>query len=162
MTPDAQELLAIAAHDIRNPLMCIEGYAQLLLRQDLPAEERAKLLERILSCSRFAGQIVGDVLDTSALDHGQLAVRKEAVALADVVAGALEALEHAASSRGVRVAFEGAAGALPVLADPARIQQVLHNLIGNALKHVQPETGRVAVRLREQGSELLVEVVDNG
>ena len=162
MTPDAQELLAIVAHDIRNPLMCIEGYAELLLSRDLTAAERAKLIARIVSCSRFAEQIVGDILDTSAMERGELAVRKEALSLADVVAEALDSMEHAASSRGVRLTFERGSVSLPVLADPGRIRQLLHNLVGNALKHVRTGSGLVTVRLEERDSDYVVEVVDNG
>lgn len=158
----AEELLAIAAHDLRNPLTCIEGYAQLLLSRELPPEERAKMLQRIVSCSRFAEQIVEDVLDASALDRGALPVRKSQVALPGVLRQALETMEPAAAVRGATLTLRCPQAPRAVLADAARIAQVVQNLVGNALKHLPAAGGRVEVSVDDRGLEIQIEVLDNG
>ncbi|MBI4345690.1 MAG: HAMP domain-containing histidine kinase [Elusimicrobia bacterium] len=159
---DPQELVAVVAHDLRNPLACIEGYAEFMMSRDLPAAERAKLLARILSCSRFMEQVIGDLLDLSAIEGGGFAVRKTQVRLSEVLAAAAESLAHSAESRGAALEVRGAPSAHWVQADPARIQQIVQNLVSNALKHVAQGTGRVEIVLHEFHDEFIIEVSDNG
>lgn len=158
----AEEMVSIVAHDLRNPLACIEGYTGLMLAKDMPQEERAKLLSRILSCSRFMEQIIEDLLDTAALERGELTVKKSQVQLPDLLHKALDAMSHSATSRRVTLSLSGTEVTLPVMGDASRLQQVVQNLVSNAIKHVPQGTGRVELRVHDLDRELVVEVSDNG
>lgn len=158
----AEELVALVAHDLRNPLACVEGYAQILLEKEHPLEERRQLLRRILSCSRFAEQIIEDLLDLSAIERGTLEVRTASVALAGVLRRALETLEHGASVKGARLSLACSAADDLVVADEGRLRQVLQNLVSNALKHLPAGRGLILVRAYAAGEEIVIEVQDNG
>lgn len=158
----AEELVSIVAHDLRSPLMCIAGTADLLMAKDRSPDERAKMLARILSCSRFMEQIIGDILDSAALERAELPMDKSSVTLPELLQKSLEVMEHSSAGRGVAVVLDASNARQPVLGDTVRLQQVLVNLLSNAIKHVEPGTGKVSVRLHDRGDELVVEVADNG
>ncbi|MBI5200917.1 MAG: HAMP domain-containing histidine kinase [Elusimicrobia bacterium] len=156
-----EELVSMVAHDLRNPIACIEGYTGLLMARDMPQAERAKLLSRILSCSRFMEQIIEDLLDTAAVERGEFTVKKSQLMLPELLQNALDTMAHTAESRKVILSLTGSA-THTVEGDAARLQQVVQNLVGNAIKHVSVGTGRVDVKLHDSGDELIVEVSDNG
>lgn len=162
MRSQAEELMQITAHDLRNPLSCIQGYTGMLLGKEMAEADRAKVLQRILSCSRFMEQIIEDILDTAAIERGEIELKKGQVLLPDLLRKSLELLDHTAASRRVSLSLEIGNAGDTALADPARILQVVQNLVSNAVKHVPAESGRVVVRLQEAGEELIVEVADNG
>lgn len=162
MRSQAEELMQITAHDLRNPLSCIQGYTGMLLGKEMAEADRAKVLQRILSCSRFMEQIIEDVLDTAAIERGEIELKKGQVLLPEVLGKSLELLEHTAASRRVSLSLELGNVTDTVMADPSRILQVVQNLVSNAIKHVQPDSGRVVVRLQAADDELVVEVADNG
>ena len=151
----------MVAHDLRNPIACIEGYTGLLMAKDMPQADRAKLLARILSCSRFMEQIIEDLLDTAAVERGEFTVKKSQLILPELLQKALDSMEHTATSRKVILSLSGTATAT-VEGDAARLQQVVQNLVSNAIKHVPQGTGRVEVKLHDAGEELIIEVADNG
>lgn len=157
-----EELLPIVAHDLRNPIACIQGYAELLLARDPSPAERKQMLDRIVSCSRFAERIVEDLLDAEAAERGELSVKPRQAPASGLLRRAVELAEHCAQAKGVRLTLRGPDVDAPVLADPARIVQVLQNLLANAIRHSEAGTGAVEVRLHEAGEELVVEVSDNG
>lgn len=156
-----EELVSMVAHDLRNPIACIEGYTGLLMAKDMPQADRLKLLARILSCSRFMEQIIEDLLDTAAAGRGEFTVKKTQVLMPELLQRAVDSMEHAASSRKVILSLSGSA-TNTVEGDAARLQQVVQNLVSNAIKHVPQGTGRVEVTLHDRESELVVEVSDNG
>lgn len=158
----ANELVSIVAHDLRNPLMCIGGTAGLLMAKDRSPAERSKMLARIVSCSRFMEQIIGDILDSAALERDDLPMDKSSVTLPELLQKSLELMEHSAAGRGAALVLAVSNVRHPVLGDAVRLQQVLVNLVSNAIKHVEPGTGKVSVRLHDLGAELVVEVSDNG
>lgn len=156
------ELLPIVAHDLRNPIACIQGYTELLLARESSPAERRTILDRILSCSRFAERIIEDLLDAEAIERGQLAVRTRQVLASSLMRRAVELAQHGAEAKGVRLVLRAPEADAPVLADPVRIVQVLQNLTANAIRHSEPGSGVVELRLHETGPELVFEVSDNG
>jgi signal transduction histidine kinase len=141
-------------HDLRSPLTIINGYLQLLegSAQTLPDKHRRYLTSIREACGRMI-RLIGDILDVSKLEEGKLGLEREAVDLVRLLGGIVE--------RSVVVDFEPAVPTLDVSADPRRLEQVLTNLLGNALKFTPP-SGRIAVLLNREADAASVTVSDSG
>ncbi|HEU4557329.1 MAG TPA: HAMP domain-containing sensor histidine kinase [Longimicrobium sp.] len=157
------EAVAAVSHDLRNPLNSISLAAELLQRA-WPADpallpERG-LLDAILASAEQARRLVMDLLDQSRLDAGGIPVCAQPVELGPVLRAAAEAHRLIAQQRGVTLNVIDAVPAA-VLADDARLDQVLGNLIGNALTHT-PHGGLVTIAAERVGNEVRVSVSDTG
>jgi signal transduction histidine kinase/ActR/RegA family two-component response regulator len=152
------EFLAMLSHELRNPLGAISMAAHLLER--LPLPEQAGSAQKIIARqSAHLGKILDDLLDVGGAISGKVALRRQRIELGAVVRAAVahfETPERVARPR-LMVDTEPAW----VDADPARIEQIVVNLVGNAMKFT-PEDGEVRVRVRAAGSEALIEVRDDG
>jgi PAS domain S-box-containing protein len=138
------EFLANVSHEIRTPMNGVLGALHLLEREPISAEGR-ELMRQASDCGRLLSQLLNDVLDFSKIEAGQLDLAPEPM---DAVA-ALEAvtalLRGQAAAKGVELACETAGEPIWIDADPARLRQVMFNLVGNAVKFTFE--GRVAARL---------------
>ncbi len=160
------DLVAVTSHDLRSPLAGISGYTDLLrdaLDRGNTAQARAHL-ESIQAVAQSMLRFVTDVLDLDRVDSGRLMLQPAPLLLDELARTALEQHRPAALAR--RIALELAAPPEPVfvLADPTRLAQVLHNLVGNALKF-SPDGSRIDVRLSAQPGpegQLTLEVLDRG
>jgi signal transduction histidine kinase len=155
------ELLSVVSHELRTPLASIKGYTSSLLRDDVEWDDdtRREFLQIIEEESDRLGALIEDLLQMSEIEAGVLRVHKQPVRigrLAQKVAKKLrpQAVDHPIA---IHVAHD-----LPdTLGDPRRIEQVLHNLIVNAIKY-SPEPAPVAVRVERRDEEVLVTVTDRG
>lgn len=157
------ELLGIAAHDIRSPLTVIEMYTS-LLEQRLGERADPEIRRCIETIRRTSGKIlalVGDLLDFAAIENGTLSLRRRPVRLRPLVEEALEPHAALARAKGIEVRLEPGEDPPAVSADPQRIEQVLANLVSNALKFSGRGT-TVTVRLLRRGGETGVAVRDEG
>ncbi len=157
------EAVAAVSHDLRNPLNSISLAAELLQRA-WPADpallpERG-LLDAILASTEQMRRMVMDLLDQSRLDAGGIPVSPRPTALGPVLRAAADSQRLAAQQRGVTLNVIDAAPC-PVLADDARIDQVLGNLVGNALAHT-PHGGHVTLAAERAGDLVRVSVSDDG
>jgi signal transduction histidine kinase/CheY-like chemotaxis protein len=163
------DFLAVMSHEIRTPLNGILGLAELL--QALPdgapmgAEERS-YVNMIVGSGHALLQMINDILDYSRLDVGRLELDRTAFDLRGLVRNVIELLRPEAHKRGLTIGAELAEG-LPLRAagDPARLRQVLLNLIGNALKFTQTGSVRVVVKtVEDDGALVRIEfsVIDTG
>ncbi|MGC8740718.1 MAG: hybrid sensor histidine kinase/response regulator [Candidatus Sumerlaeaceae bacterium] len=138
LTKEKDEFLAIASHDLKNPLNNIHGYAQLLLMIAKPGEpvtqEMRTMLERIVQQSHLMLRIIVDFLDYHALQEGVLTLAREVVDLNKLVQECVNEHMGSASHKNIRIEFVPAAQPALVNVDPDRIRQVLHNLFSNAIK----------------------------
>lgn len=126
------EFMAKMSHELRTPLHVIIGYADILLEGTSPAEGR-RLIERIRSRGTFLHGMISDLLDYAKIEAGKMRVRREPVDVGQLVEQVAGAFRPIALQKGV--GFEGAVEALPsVLTDAQRVEQVLTNLVGNAVK----------------------------
>lgn len=152
--------LATVSHEIRTPLNGVMGLAQLLAMTRLDAEQ-ASYVEAIGDSSRSLAQLIDDILDFSKIEAGKLELRREVFALAPLVEGAVELLAPRALAKGLEIAsFIAPEAPREMEGDPARLRQVLVNLIGNAVNFT--EKGGVGVRLAREGDLLRSEVRDTG
>jgi signal transduction histidine kinase/CheY-like chemotaxis protein len=155
--------LAHLSHELRTPLNGVLGLAQLLESDpDLTGEqrERAALLER---AGRHLNDLLNDVLDLSAIEAGRLELVPVPTHLPPLLEDAAGIARAAAEAKGVKLCLD-AAPDLPraVLCDPLRVRQILHNLLGNAVKFT-PAAGKVTLSVhRRAGGGLIMTVIDDG
>ncbi|MDQ3814718.1 MAG: PAS domain S-box protein, partial [Armatimonadota bacterium] len=158
------EFLSILSHELRTPLTSIYGWTCMLKEDDLDEEIRTEALETIEHCANMQMQIIGDLLDVSRLITGKLRLHVRTVEIAPVVAAALDAIRPAAEAKSLQLETELEAVG-PVAADPSRIQQIIWNLVSNAVKFT-PQGGSVEVRLdrdvAKEGEYARIRVSDTG
>ncbi len=158
------EFLAVVSHELRSPLNPILGWSQLLQR-GLSPEKTKVALDTIERNAQLQVQLIGDLLDISRLLRGKLSLDEVPVDLSAVVPDALETVQPAAQAKSIRIETDLAA--CSVMGDAVRLQQVVWNLLTNAVKFT-PEGGRVTVRLSAEANqsadaaEAVIEVADTG
>ncbi|HSU84784.1 MAG TPA: ATP-binding protein [Thermoanaerobaculia bacterium] len=155
------QFLATLSHELRGPVHAIAGWIQILRSGQLDREKRARALDVIERNAKAQAQLIGDLLDISSVISGKLRLDTRPSYPVESVEAALAAVLPAAEAKGVRVERSLDAGAGPVLADPDRLQQIVVNLLGNAVKFT-PRGGWVELRLEEAGGEVRIQVRDNG
>ena len=155
------EFLAVLSHELRTPLNAIVGYSRLLRGNVLPAEKAARGLETLERNATLLTQIVEDVLDVSRIVSGKIRLDVQPVELPMIVDNAVSTVQPAADAKGVRVQTIIDPNVGPVSGDPGRLQQVLWNLVSNAVKFT-PRKGRVQVRLERVNSHVEIAVSDTG
>jgi signal transduction histidine kinase len=155
------EFLATLSHELRTPLNSILGWAHLLASGSLDAEASRRALETIQRNARLQAKLIDDLLDISRIVTGKLTIERSSVSIANVVAAAVESHRPAAAAGGVDLTYAAPAGDCTVVGDPARLQQVVTNLLSNALKFT-PAGGRVDVRLESAPQEVRLVVSDSG
>ncbi len=155
------EFLATLSHELRTPLSAILGWAQLLTHGETDPEQVKQGLEAISRNARAQTQMIEDLLDMSRIISGKIRLNVQRVDLAEVVGSAIESILPAANAKGVRVlkVLDPMAG--PTAGDPGRLQQVVWNLLTNAIKFT-PKDGKIEVLLRRVDSHVEISVTDNG
>jgi PAS domain S-box-containing protein len=156
------DFLASMSHELRTPLNAIGGYAELLAMgvHGEVTEPQARALQRITASQRHLLSIINDILDYSRMETGHARYEIAPVALDDAMATVAAMVEPLATARGLRLAMLPCDG-LTVLADRTRVEQILLNLVSNAVKFTQPE-GRVTVSCAADGPVVAVAVEDTG
>lgn len=155
------DFVATVSHELRTPLNAILGWTELMQKKRDDATLAARGLEIVARNTRLQTQLISDLLDISRIVSGKLRLDMQSVHLASVIEGAIETVEHAADAKGLVIDRQLETGIGPMAGDPARLQQVVWNLLSNALKFT-PKGGRVRVILRRIGSQAEIVVEDNG
>jgi len=152
------EFLAMLGHELRNPLAPIMTALELMrLRADLGADRERAVIERQV---RHLVGLVDDLLDVSRITRGKVELRAEPVEIADVVARSIELVSPLLEEHRHLLAVDVAPG-LVVHGDPARLAQVVSNLLTNAAKYT-PAGGRIAVTAVRDADRVVLKVIDNG
>lgn len=155
------EFLATLSHELRTPLNAILGWSQILASGSRDADDLAEGLRTIERNARAQTQIIEDLLDMSRIISGKVRLDVQRIDLASVVHGAVETVRPAAEAKGIRLQAVLDPSSGPVSGDPNRLQQVLWNLLTNAIKFT-PRGGRVQVLLERVNSHLELSVIDTG
>lgn len=155
------DFLAVLSHELRTPLGSILGWTRMMRRGQVAREEWARGLEVVERCARAQLQLVEDLLDVSRIVSGQLRLERAPVDLIGVARAALEAARPAAAARGLALDASLAEPPLAVEGDAARLQQVVWNLLGNAMKFTPPG-GAVSLRVAARAGRAEVTVEDTG
>ena len=155
-----EDFLATLSHELRTPLNAMLGWTRLLRMGKLNQSSAGRALETIERNAHIQEQLIADILDVSRIVTGKLRLELAPVELAPIVDAALDAVRPAAEAKGLELtAAENFAGT--VLGDADRLQQVLWNLLANALKFT-PAGGRVRVSIERAGPSAVISVADTG
>lgn len=155
------EFLMTVSHELRTPLTAIYGWAHMLVTGQIRDDQKQRAIETIERNAEAQTQLVNDLLDVSRAITGKVRLDLCSVEVAPIVSAATESIQPAAEAKGIRVErnFDRAAGS--IVADPVRLQQIVWNLLANAVKFT-PTGGSIEVRLALQGPNVEIVVSDTG
>ena len=154
------EFLATLSHELRTPLTAMLGWVRMLRSGRLSGEQTQAALEVIERNTRLQAQLINDLLDVSRIVAGKLQLDLRPLELVSVVEEALASVKSDADARGLVIEASINPSAGPVLGDRVRLQQIVVNLLSNALKFT-PE-GRISVALERVGATAQIQVSDTG
>lgn len=155
------EFLATVSHELRTPLNAILGWSRMLNAGSIAPERQEKALASIERNAVAQARLVDDLLDLSRIISGKMRIEAGLTNPADAVEAALDAVRPAAQAKALELDLDVDRNAGWVMADPGRIQQIIWNLVGNAVKFT-PRLGRVTVRVRRVDEQIQVVVSDTG
>ena len=155
------QFLATVSHELRTPLNAILGWSQILRSHNRGDEELDEGLSVIERNARVQAQLIEDLLDMSRIISGKLRLDVQQVDVADITNAAIESVRPAADAREIRLQKVLDSQVGPVRGDPARLQQVVWNLLTNAIKFT-PKGGKVQVALQLVNSHVEISVTDTG
>jgi PAS domain S-box-containing protein len=155
------DFLATVSHELRTPLNAIVGWAHMLATGSLPPEKATHAVQTIVRNATAQTQIIDDLLDVSRIIAGQLRLDVDFVDINHVVAAAIDVVRPGAEAKGLtfQVMLNPDAGVIK--GDAGRVQQILWNLLTNAVKFT-PRGGRIHVMLHRKNSYVQIEVADTG
>jgi PAS domain S-box-containing protein len=154
-------LLATVSHELRNPLAPLTFAADILAREGLSAADLRRTRDIIQRQVGQMARILDDLLDVARVTQGKLVLRRQPVRPAELVEGAVETARPLIERKHHALEVDIEPGAPLLDVDPARLSQVITNLLTNAAKYTDIG-GRIAVRGRTEGEEFVIAVEDNG
>jgi signal transduction histidine kinase/CheY-like chemotaxis protein len=155
------EFIAIISHELRTPMTSILGWTRMLALGGLDQETQRIALDALERSTLAQAKLIEDLLDESRIAAGKLRLDLRALDLAAVLHAAVDAARPAADARKQSLSVETDGARADVFGDPLRLQQVIANVLANAIKFTD-EGGRVTVRLRREDATALIEISDNG
>jgi len=150
------EFLATMSHELRTPLTSILGWSRLLQSNQLSDKEKERALQVIQRNAEAQSKLIEDLLDVSRIITGKLKIEVQPVSFASITEGVINSLRPAVDAKQLQLETSIDPSAGPILGDPARLQQIVTNLVSNAIKFT-PNGGRIEVRLER--AELCVRLV---
>jgi signal transduction histidine kinase/ActR/RegA family two-component response regulator len=155
------EFLATLSHELRTPLNAILGWSSMIKDGLLPEAERPDAVEAVHRNAQAQARLIEDIVDVSRIVTGKLRLDVQPTELAPIIEAAVESVSPAAESRSIRLQRVLDSGSSTVSGDPTRLQQVVWNLLTNAIKFT-PKGGRVQIRLERVNSHVEIIVTDTG
>ncbi len=155
------EFLSIVSHELRTPLTPLLAWSSMLQSSTITPARAAEGLAAIERSARTQARLIEDLLDVSRIVSGKLALELEPAELNEAVRAAIDAVRPAALDKGVVLVAELEPRGAPLQGDPVRLQQIVANLLTNAVKFT-PAGGRAVVRLAREGGSIRLTVRDTG
>ena len=155
------EFLATLSHELRTPLNAIVGWVQMLQMDPELPEQALAAVDVIGRNARLQAQLIEDILDVSRIISGKLEIERRPVPLAPLIETAVAGIQPAADKKRIAVTTVAAGAMAAVEGDPKRLQQVLGNILSNAVKFT-PDGGRVTVRCIDDGRSIRIHIEDSG
>ncbi len=155
------EFLSTVSHELRTPLNAILGWSNILRTSKVDAAKMHRALETIERNARSQAQLIDDLLDISRIITGKIRLNVQTVELLPVIEAAIDTVQPAADAKNIRLQSVLDPAASPVLGDSERLQQIVWNLLTNAIKFT-PKQGRVQVGLQRINSHIEIVVADTG
>lgn len=144
------ELLGIAAHDLRSPLTVILGAAKFLQNQ-VTGEDR-ELVQMIIRSSEYLLTLLNGILDVDSIEHGRMSIEQRHQNLLPILEKSLKNYSLMAQGKNIEIEYEKGSDYVPVLIDPIRMEQVFDNLLSNAVKYSYPGTKVTVSQIVSNGS----------
>src|SRR5439155_4687790 len=157
------EFIAMLAHELRNPLALITNIVQMLRAQDLDAKTMDWAHEVLDRQLRNIGRMVNDLLDVSRVSHGKIQLHRERVELGELLTSTVDALRATIEAAEKQIVIELPAEPVVMFVDALRLEQVIGNLMHNAVKFT-PQGGHISVRavVDDSGNAVRIHVRDDG
>ena len=157
------EFVSTVSHELRTPLTSIRAFSEILFSDpDLPVEERQRFLQIVVKETERLTRLINEVLDLAKIESGRMDWHIKPIDLRSSVEDAMNAVSQIFKEKKVELVSEFPTRSAIVNADRDRLIQVIINLLSNAAKFCEPETGRVAVKLSLAGAQIRLDVKDNG
>jgi two-component system sensor histidine kinase/response regulator len=156
-------LLGMAAHDLRNPLGIIQTYSDFLIEEiaALLNREQLDLIESIKSSSEFMLHLVNEMLDFSNIESGKVKLNLEKTDLVELVGHNIQLNKSFSEKKNIKIVYNSENTIPPMIIDKYKIQQVLNNLVSNAIKFSYPDT-KIEVSVRRKENNVIISVRDEG
>lgn len=156
-----RDFVANVSHELRTPLTIVGGFAETLQDPDIPPERRAEFAQTIYSNTQRMQRIVDELLDLSRIESGHWKPRPEAVRIHELAAEIFGRVSAAASKKGIILETEVDPRATTIQADRTAVEQILLNLVENALRHTA-QGGRVVIQTMPDKNGVILTVTDTG
>ena len=160
-TQAKDRFLAVLSHELRSPLQSMLGWVRMLRSGHLSTANTDRALDVIERNTALQARLIEDLLDVSRITAGVLQLDLAPMLVASAVQTVIENLRPAANAMRIRLVLSIEDGVGPIQGDVARVQQIVGNLVSNAMKFT-PSGGRIEVRIARRGSEVEVQVSDTG
>jgi signal transduction histidine kinase len=163
LNDDKDKFLRIAAHDLRNPVSAILSFSVLLLEEmaDKLDESETEFMKIIKQSSEYSLELLNELLDISIIESGQVRLNLTEVDLITVIKNNVSLNSVVAEKKSINLSFDADAETLPIKVDQVKIEQVLNNLISNAIKYSHANS-EVSVLLTHNDRQAIVMVIDKG
>jgi signal transduction histidine kinase len=155
------EFIAIVSHELRTPMTSILGWTRMLSLGGLDEPTTREALDALERSTLAQAKLIEDLLDESRIASGKLRLELRALDLRTVLSNAISQARPAAEAKQISLSTEYGDERYDAFADPVRLQQAIGNLLANGIKFTD-EGGAVQVRLRREGVEGVIEVIDSG
>jgi signal transduction histidine kinase len=156
-----EEFLSVLSHELKNPMMPILGWAIALGSGTLPAEKQNVAVDGIVRNVRSLNYLIDDLFDVARISAGKLRLARTQMRIQEVAREALSSVQSVAEKKKLRISTDISEGIPPFRADPARLRQVLVNLLNNAVKFTT-EGGMIALKIFKRGNSVEFTVTDTG
>src|SRR6266508_4224761 len=157
-----RDFVANVSHELRTPLSILRGYIEVLLDEpETPREELARILSIMERHSKRLQRLVHDLLSLAQLESFQAKLELSVVRMDELFNNLIRDWKEKLSTKNLRVTVDSPSDALTLRADATRLEEVLHNLLDNAVKF-SCENGQIHLRAMRRGSEMVLSVADNG
>jgi len=155
------EFITILSHELKNPMMPIMGWAVALSSGTLPLDKQTQALDGIVRNVKALNYLIEDLFDAARISSGKLRLQPAETRIQQVAREALATIQHTAEMKKLRISTDISEAVPPFIADSRRLQQVLINLLNNAVKFT-PEGGSVSIKIRRRGDFVECIVADSG
>jgi signal transduction histidine kinase/ActR/RegA family two-component response regulator len=155
------EFLATLSHELWTPINVIHGFAEMLLAETLPQEEKKQAIDAIVRNARVQVSLINDMLDMSRIITGKFLLQSMPQNLSEVISDVMASLNLAARTRKIYLDIKNDKGSIFINGDPVRLHQIFWNILSNAIKF-SPIGSHVEVRLKSLESSVVIEIQDWG
>lgn len=154
------DFVSTVSHDLRSPLTAILGYVELIQRVGSVNAQQKEFIHRVEASVQNITALINDLLDLGRIEAG-FDSRKEIVPLLAIIQFTVDGYLNRVKDKDLSLDLDLPSELPPVLGNPVRLRQMMANLMGNAIKYT-PAGGRIAIRARSEGGQIIIQVSDNG